>query len=77
LAALQKQREALEKEEQALKAKSHDKILSKIVQMAKDAGLTASEFLRRWTLARVVRLPRLCVQLKRTVWQVKKSLLIP
>jgi DNA-binding protein H-NS len=43
LAALQKQREALEKEEQALKAKSHDKILSKIVQMAKDAGLTASD----------------------------------
>ncbi|BDU56950.1 H-NS histone family protein [Limnohabitans sp. TEGF004] len=43
MAALQKQREALEKEEQALKAKSHDKILSKIVQMAKDAGLTASD----------------------------------
>jgi DNA-binding protein H-NS len=43
LAAIKKQREALEKKEQALKAKSVDKVLSKIVQMAKDAGLTASD----------------------------------
>ena len=43
LAALQKQREALEKKEQVLKAKSHDKVLSQIVQMAKDAGLTAGD----------------------------------
>jgi DNA-binding protein H-NS len=43
LAALKKQREALEKKEQALKAKSFDKVLSKIVQMAKDAGLTADD----------------------------------
>ncbi len=43
LAALQKQREALEKKEQALRARSHDKVLSKIVQMAKDAGLAASD----------------------------------
>lgn len=43
LAALKKQQEALLKKEQALKAKAHDKVLSKIVQMAKDAGLTASD----------------------------------
>jgi DNA-binding protein H-NS len=43
LAAIKKQRDALEKKEQALKAKSHEKILVKIVQMAKDAGLTASD----------------------------------
>lgn len=43
LAAIKKQRDALEKKEQALKAKSHDKVLVKIVQMAKDAGLTASD----------------------------------
>jgi DNA-binding protein H-NS len=43
LAAIKKQRDALEKKELALKAKSHEKILVKIVQMAKDAGLTASD----------------------------------
>ena len=43
LAALKKQQEALLKKEQALKAKAHDKVLVKIVQMAKDAGLTASD----------------------------------
>jgi DNA-binding protein H-NS len=43
LAAIRKQREMLEKKEQALKAKSHDKVLSKIVEMAKDAGLSASD----------------------------------
>ncbi len=43
LAAIKKQRDALEKKEQALKAKSHEKILVKIVQLAKDAGLTASD----------------------------------
>ena len=43
LAALKKQRDALDKKEQALKSKSHDKVLAKIVQMAKDAGLTASD----------------------------------
>lgn len=43
LAALKKQREALEKKEQALKAKSFDKVLSKIVQMAKDVGLTPDD----------------------------------
>lgn len=43
LAAIRKQRELLEKKEQALKAKSHDKILAKIVALAKDAGLTASD----------------------------------
>jgi len=43
LAALKKQREALEKKEQALKSKSFDQVLTKIVQMAKDAGLTAGD----------------------------------
>ena len=43
LAAIRKQRELLDKKEQALKSKSHDKVLSKIVAMAKEAGLTASD----------------------------------
>jgi DNA-binding protein H-NS len=43
LAAIRKQRELLDKKEQALKTKSHDKVLSKIVMMAKEAGLTASD----------------------------------
>ena len=43
LAALRKQRELITKKEQALLNKTHDKVLSKIVQMAKDAGLSASD----------------------------------
>ena len=43
LAAIRKQRELLDKKEQALKSKSHDKVLAKIVTMAKEAGLTASD----------------------------------
>ena len=43
LAAIRKQRELLDKKEQALKSKSHDKVLSKIVAMAKEAGLTAAD----------------------------------
>jgi DNA-binding protein H-NS len=41
LAAIRKQRELLDKKEQALKSKSHEKILAKIVLLAKEAGLTA------------------------------------
>jgi DNA-binding protein H-NS len=43
LAAIRKQRELLDKKEQALKAKSHDKVLAKIATLAKDAGLTAAD----------------------------------
>ena len=43
LAAIRKQRELLDKKEQVLKSKSHDKVLSKIVLMAKEAGLTAND----------------------------------
>ena len=43
LAAIRKQRELLDKKEQALKSKSHDKVLAQIVTMAKEAGLTASD----------------------------------
>ncbi len=43
LAALRKQRDLIAKKEQALLSKSHDKVLTKIVQMAKEAGLTASD----------------------------------
>lgn len=46
LAALKKQREALDKKEQVLKAKSFDVVLSKIVQMAKDAGLTIDHIVK-------------------------------
>ena len=43
LAAIRKQRELLDKKEQALKAKSHDKVLAKIVALAKEAGLSAAD----------------------------------
>jgi DNA-binding protein H-NS len=43
LAKLRKDREALEKREKALLAKTNDKVLSKIVAMAKDAGLSAAD----------------------------------
>ena len=40
LAALRKQRELLNKKEQLLLGKSHEKVLARILQIAKDAGLT-------------------------------------
>ena len=43
LAAIRKQREILDKKEQALKSKSHDKVLATIVALAKEAGLTAAD----------------------------------
>ncbi len=43
LAAIHKQRELLNKKEQALKSKSHDKVIAKIVKLAKEAGLTAGD----------------------------------
>lgn len=43
LAKLRKEREALEKKEKALLAKTNDKVLVKIVALAKDAGLTAAD----------------------------------
>ena len=43
LAKLRKEREALEKREKALLARTHDKALGKIVQLARDAGLTAQD----------------------------------
>lgn len=43
LAKLRKDREALEKREKALLAKTNDKVLSKIVSLAKEAGLTAAD----------------------------------
>lgn len=46
LAAIRKQRELLDKKEQVLKSKSHDKVLSKIVLMVKEAGLTANDIVK-------------------------------
>ena len=43
LAAIRKQRELLDKKEQPLKSKSHDKVLAQIVSLAKEAGLTAAD----------------------------------
>lgn len=43
LAKLRKEREALEKKEKALLARTNEKVLSKIVALAKDAGLSASD----------------------------------
>ena len=46
LAKLRKEREALEKREKALVAKTHDKVLTKIVEMAKDSSLTAEDIVK-------------------------------
>jgi DNA-binding protein H-NS len=43
LAAIKRQQQALAKKEAALLAKGNDKVLKKIVQLAKDAGLTAKD----------------------------------
>jgi DNA-binding protein H-NS len=43
LAAITKQRELLAKKESLLKAESHGKVLSQIIQLAKDAGLTIAD----------------------------------
>jgi DNA-binding protein H-NS len=43
LAAIQKQKDLLAKKEAALKAESHGKVLTLIIKMAKDAGLSLSE----------------------------------
>ena len=43
LAKLRKEREAIEKREKALMARTHDKALAKIVQIARDAGLSADD----------------------------------
>ena len=43
LVKLRKEREALEKREKALLAKTNDKALAKIIAIAKDAGLTAAD----------------------------------
>lgn len=43
LAAIQRQKDLLEKKEAALKAESHRKVLTQIVKMAMDVGLSLSE----------------------------------
>jgi hypothetical protein len=43
LAAIQKQRDLLAKKESALKAELHGKVLTQIIKMAQDAGLTSAE----------------------------------
>ena len=43
LAAIQKQKDFLVKKEAALKAESHGKVLTQIIKMAKDAGLSLAE----------------------------------
>jgi DNA-binding protein H-NS len=43
LASIRKQRELLDKKELALKSKSHEKVLAQIVNMAKEAGLSAAD----------------------------------
>jgi DNA-binding protein H-NS len=55
LAAIRKQRELLDKKEQALKAKSHDKVLSKIVTMAKEAGLSAADITKALSSGKLIK----------------------
>lgn len=55
LAAIRKQRELLDKKEQILKSKSHDKVLSKIVLMAKEAGLSASDIAKALNAGKAIK----------------------
>ena len=55
LAAIRKQRELLDKKEQALKSKSHDKVLAKIVALAKEAGLTAADIGKALSIGKPVK----------------------
>ena len=43
LAAIQKQKDTLAKKEAALKAQSHEIVLTQIIKMARDAGLSLAE----------------------------------
>jgi DNA-binding protein H-NS len=52
LAQLRKDREVLEKREKALLAKSNDKVLIKIVALAKEAGLTAADIAKALSAAK-------------------------
>lgn len=64
LQKLRKEREALEKREKALLAKTNDKVLSKIVALAKEAGLTASDIAK--ALGQAPKASKLKVATKRT-----------
>jgi DNA-binding protein H-NS len=55
LAAIRKQRELLDKKEQALKSKSHDKVLAQIVSMAKEAGLTPADIVKALSVGKPVK----------------------
>lgn len=57
LAKLRKEREALEKREKALMARTHDKALGKIVQIARDAGLTVEDIAKALGGGKVARKP--------------------
>jgi DNA-binding protein H-NS len=64
LQKIRKEREALEKREKALMAKTNDKVLSKIVALAKDAGLTASDIAK--ALGQTPKVGKVKVVAKRT-----------
>jgi DNA-binding protein H-NS len=55
LASIQKQKLALQKKEEALLKKSHDKVITKIVQLAKEAGLTASDIAKAMNAGKPVK----------------------
>jgi len=55
LAAIRKQRELLDKKEQALRTKSHDKVLVKIIALAKEAGLTIEDITKAMVAVKPVK----------------------
>ncbi len=75
LAAIRKQRELLDKKEQALKSKSHDKVLSKIVAMAKEAGLSAADITKALSAGKPAKAGKVPKAAKKGALGVRKLLL--
>ncbi len=72
LASIRKQRELLDKKEQALKSKSHDKVLAQIVSMAKDAGLTAADIAKAMSSGKPVKTAKASKATKKSALAGKK-----
>ena len=74
LAAIRKQREILDKKEQALKSKSHEKVLAKIIAMAKDAGLSAADIAKALSSGKPVKTGKAIKTAKKAHWRGRKWL---
>jgi serine/threonine protein kinase HipA of HipAB toxin-antitoxin module len=75
LASIRKQRELLDKKEQALKSKSHEKVLAQIVNMAKEAGLSAADIAKALNSGKPAKAAKAPKVAKKAHWLARKWLL--